>query len=213
MLPILYSFRRCPYAMRARMAINYCGIECELREVVLKNKPKAMLDASPKGTVPVLIDHAQVIDESIDVMAWALAKSDPDDWLCQPLTHSLIKRNDQEFKFYLDRYKYFERYPEQSQSWYFDKSLEFLSELESILTADKDGQFFLETAKLSVVDVAVFPFIRQFALVDKAKFDAQSLPKLQAWFELLVDSPLFLGVMQKVSVWQPGQQQRILFGM
>lgn len=212
MLPILYSFRRCPYAMRARMAINYCGIECELREVVLKNKPKAMLDASPKGTVPVLIDHAQVIDESIDVMAWALAKSDPDDWLCQPLTHPLIKRNDQEFKFYLDRYKYFERYPEQSQSWYFDKSLEFLSELESILTADRDGQFFLETAKLSVVDVAVFPFIRQFALVDKAKFDAQSLPKLQAWFDFLVDSPLFLGVMQKVSVWQPSQQ-RILFGM
>jgi glutathione S-transferase len=212
MLPILYSFRRCPYAMRARMAINYSGIEYELREVVLKNKPKAMLDASPKGTVPVLIDHAQVIDESIDVMAWALAKSDPDDWLCQPLTHPLIKRNDQEFKFFLDRYKYFERYPEQSQSWYFDKSLEFLSELESILTADRAGQFFLESAKFSVVDVAVFPFIRQFALVDKAKFDAQSLPKLQAWFELLVDSPLFLGVMQKVSVWQSGQQ-RILFGM
>jgi glutathione S-transferase len=195
------------------MAIAYSGVECELREVALKNKPKAMLDASPKGTVPVLIDDTEVIEESIDVMAWALSKSDPDDWLSQSLEHPLIQRNDQEFKFYLDRYKYFDRFPEQSQSWYFDKSLEFLDSLESVFTADRNGHFFLETPKLSALDVAIFPFVRQFSLVDKAVFDTHCQPKLQAWLECLIDSPLFLEIMQKVAIWQPGQQQRILFGM
>ncbi|MBL4671739.1 MAG: glutathione S-transferase [Arenicella sp.] len=212
MLPILYSFRRCPYAMRARMAINYSGTECELREVVLKNKPESMLKVSPKGTVPVVIDDGQVIDESLGVMDWALAKADPDDWLSQSLKHPLIQRNDQEFKGNLDHYKYFDRYPEQPQSYYFDKGLEFLNELESLLNADANGQYFLEMPKLNVLDVAIFPFIRQFAMVDKSKFDAQDLPKLQEWLEFLLTSTLFLNVMQKYPAWQLEQQDRILFG-
>ncbi|MFT4635846.1 MAG: glutathione S-transferase, partial [Chitinophagales bacterium] len=187
MLPILYSFRRCPYAIRARMAISYSGVECELREVVLKNKPSAMLQSSAKGTVPVLVDDGLVVDESIEVMAWALARSDPHDWLRQSLGHQLIKRNDQQFKFYLDRYKYFERYPEQSQSWYFDKALEFLSCLESRLKVDENGCPFLETPQLSVLDVAIFPFVRQFAFVDKPRFDSQCLPKLQAWLSFILE--------------------------
>lgn len=198
--------------MRARMAIHYSGSACELREIVLKHKPKAMLEASPKGTVPVLIDDARVIDESIEVMAWALAKSDPDDWLAQSLEHELIQRNDQQFKFYLDRYKYFDRYPEHPQIWYFDKALGFLSDLEAILKVDKDGRYFLETSKLSALDVAIFPFVRQFAAVDRPKFDAQYLPKLHAWLAFLLNSSLFLEVMQKYVAWQPEQQQRILFG-
>ncbi|MFT6407027.1 MAG: glutathione S-transferase [Arenicella sp.] len=194
------------------MAIHYSGSACELREIVLKHKPKAMLEASPKGTVPVLIDDARVIDESIEVMAWALAKSDPDDWLAQSLEHELIQRNDQQFKFYLDRYKYFDRYPEHPQIWYFDKALGFLSDLEAILKVDKDGRYFLETSKLSALDVAIFPFVRQFAAVDRPKFDAQYLPKLHAWLAFLLNSSLFLEVMQKYVAWQPEQQQRILFG-
>lgn len=213
MLPILYSFRRCPYAMRARMAISYSGTECELREVVLKNKPESMLRASPKGTVPVVIDGDQVIDESIEVMAWALAKADPDGWLSHSIKHPLIQRNDHEFKAYLDHYKYFDRFPEQPQSYYFDQGLEFLNHLESRLNADINGHYFLETPKLTVLDVAIFPFIRQFAMVDKAKFDAQCLPKLQAWFEFLMTSSLFLKVMQKVPAWQTDQQECILFGI
>lgn len=199
--------------MRARMAINYSGTECELREVVLKNKPESMLQASPKGTVPLVVDGDQVIDESIDVMAWALAKADPDGWLSHSLKHPLIQRNDQEFKVYLDHYKYFDRYPEQSQSYYFDQGLEFLTDLESLLKADANGHYFLDTSKLTVLDVAIFPFIRQFAMVDKAKFDAQCLPQLQAWFEFLMTSSLFLNVMQKYPAWQPEQQECILFGI
>ncbi|MFT6723988.1 MAG: glutathione S-transferase [Arenicella sp.] len=213
MLPILYSFRRCPYAIRARMAISYSGVECELREVVLKNKPSAMLQSSAKGTVPVLVDDGLVVDESIEVMAWALARSDPHDWLRQSLGHQLIKRNDQQFKFYLDRYKYFERYPEQSQSWYFDKALEFLSCLESSLKVDENGCPFLETPQLSVLDVAIFPFVRQFAFVDKPRFDSQCLPKLQAWLSFILESAVFLNVMHKYAPWQPEQQQRIVFGI
>jgi glutathione S-transferase len=198
--------------MRARMAISYSGTQCELREVVLKNKPESMLKVSPKGTVPVVIDDDHVIDESIEVMAWALAKADPDGWLSQSLGHPLIQRNDQEFKACLDHYKYFDRFPEQPQSHYFSKGLEFLNELEVRLNADANGQYFLETPKLSVLDVAIFPFIRQFAMVDKSKFDVQDLPKLQAWLESLLSSKLFSNVMKKYPAWQLDQQERILFG-
>ena len=194
------------------MAVQYSGVECELREVVLKNKPASMLSASPKGTVPVLLDGDQVIDESIDIMSWALAKSDTDDWLIHALDHPLIKHNDGEFKFNLDRYKYFERYPEQSQSWYFNNALVFLHQLESLLVVDDEGQYFLESPAISALDIAIFPFIRQFSFVDKSKFDALALPKLQAWLAFFLDSPLFLNVMTKYPAWRPEQEECILFG-
>ena len=211
MLPILYSFRRCPYAMRARMAISYSRTVCELREVVLKNKPQAMLDASPKATVPVIVLDGVVIDESIDIMAWALGKSDPDGWLSHTLDHHLIQRNDGEFKRKLDRYKYFEHYPEQSQDWYFEQTLSFLNDLEASLTKSNQPNYFLESPCVTALDVAIFPFIRQFAFVDKPRFDSLELPKLKAWLAFFLESNLFLNVMNKYPAWVEGQEDNVLF--
>jgi len=224
-LPVLYSFRRCPYAIRARMALHYAGIELEHREILLKDKPPAMLSASAKGTVPVLVlDHA-VIDESIDVMHWALAQHDPHGWLAQSLQHELIQENDSSFKYNLDRYKYFERYPEQSQQTYLSRCMVFLEKLESSLveangvgarsvearsveekefavksTGDK-SRFFLLNPSVSVLDIAIFPFIRQLAFVDKIMFDGLELPKLHVWLDAFLNSPLFLSIMEKHPLW------------
>lgn len=199
--------------MRARMAIHYSAIECELREVVLKNKPQAMLLASSKGTVPVVVTaDGTVVDESIEVMAWALNKSDTGSWLTHSLDHELIQCNDAEFKFNLDRYKYYDRHPEHDQAWYFEKTLVFLNDLEANLLADSEGNCFLQSLKVTVLDVAIFPFIRQLAFVDKPRFDNQNLPKLQAWLEFFLNSPLFLNVMHKYPAWQAEQPRRILFG-
>ena len=134
--PILYTFRRCPYAMRARIAIYSAGIICELREVVLKDKPQHMVSISPKATVPVLqLLDGQVIDESLDVMFWALREYDPDGWLgvASDETMMCIRKNDSEFKYYLDRYKYHQRYPQQSQYEYRQQAESFLQELEQRL--------------------------------------------------------------------------------
>lgn len=210
---ILYSFRRCPYAIRARLAIAYCGVECELREVVLKNKPVSMLEASPKGTVPVLIDGTKVIDESLEVMAWALEHADPDGWLEHSLEHPLITANDLQFKPKLDRYKYFDRYPEYAQSWYFDQALVFLQRLESAMIADSRGRYFLQSSKITTLDIAIFPFIRQFAFVDKVKFDSQNLPKLQSWLDYFLNYELFIKVMEKLPAWSPNQPRPILFAI
>jgi len=185
------------------MAIAYSGVDCEHREVILKNKPEEMLLASPKGTVPVLIDCGKVIDESTDVMAWALEKADPADWLDHALDHELIQCNDQEFKFYLDRYKYFDRYPERTQSSYFDHALSFLERLESLMMVDNDVNYFLDSSKVTVLDIAIFPFVRQFAFVDKPKFDRLDLPRLQHWLAYFLDSNEFLRVMEKASAWTP----------
>lgn len=206
--PVLYSFRRCPYAIRARMAIKYSGIECELREVVLKNKPEAMLRASPKGTVPVLVTSDKVIDESLDVMRWALQSNNPDDWLISELEHSLVQRNDDYFKTYLDRYKYFERYPQVPQRAYFDKALVFLDELESAMVCSSNGEYYLLKPELSTVDVAIFPFVRQFAFVDKDAFDSLQVLKVQAWLELMLNAELFLSIMPKLQAWSPGATQK-----
>lgn len=220
MRPIFYSFRRCPYAMRARMAIQHSGIECELREVVLKNKPAEMLQASPKGTVPVLVDGDRVIDESIDIMGWALNQYDDTNWLIHSLDHELIQRNDDEFKFYLDRYKYFDRYKEEeihsqsekSQLGYFDQALIFLNELECRLVADAKGDYFLDSYYATVLDISIFPFVRQFAFVDKPLFDNQNLPKLHAWLAFFIESSLFTEVMAKYTAWHPEQEDCVLFG-
>lgn len=202
-LPLLYSFRRCPYAIRARMVLRYAGIQCVLREVLLRNKPQAMLDISQKGTVPVLQLADQVLDESLDVMQWALSKSDPEGWAV-PDEHLLVERNDGYFKYYLDRYKYFDRYPEQPQDWYFDQALVFLQELEVRLQSHPGGPLFLTGKQLCWIDVAIFPFVRQFAFVDKEKFDAQALPGLQQWLDYFLESDLFLSVMNKYPFWAEG---------
>ena len=201
MLPILYSFRRCPYAIRARMAIAYASINLEVREVSLANKPPEMTHISPKGTVPVLQLDNRIIDESIEVMAWALEQSDPDNWLAIDLKQqqqSLIEENDNSFKAYLDKYKYWDRFPERSQQAYRDQAEQFISKLDKKLSKHS----YLLGNNICLADVAIFPFIRQFAFVDKDWFDQANYPALQRWLNEFLDLPLFIRVMKKHSVWQ-----------
>lgn len=205
--PILYSFRRCPYAMRARIAIAYAGIRVELREVVLRDKPDAMLAISPKATVPVLqLTDGQVIDESGDIMLWALHQSDPDHWLghnssASDTMNGLIRRNDQEFKPWLDRYKYADRYPEHSPIYYRDRCEEWFSELNQRLT-EEEG--YLMGGSMSLADAALLPFIRQCAHVDKQWFATTSYQALQHWLSQFIVSERFQNVMHKYPQWQPG---------
>lgn len=198
---VLYSFRRCPYAMRARMAIRYSGVQVELREVVLKNKPQAMLQASPKATVPVLVlADGQVIDESLDIMYWALAHNDPQQWRQTQLeaaTESLIKENDNIFKIHLDHYKYFERFPEHPQMAYRQKGEVFLQKLDELL----QQQSFLLSDHASLADIAIFPFIRQFAHVDLDWFRQSSYVALQNWLDYWLSSDTFNSVMKKYNAW------------
>jgi glutathione S-transferase len=200
--PILYSFRRCPYAMRARLAIVNSGLKVELREVKLRMKPQQLLDISPKGTVPVLQLNNKVIDESLDIMYWALSINDPANWVNNHTLkdmEDLIKRNDGEFKYYLDRYKYTDRYPEQNQQFYRKKAELFLVELENRLSKNS----FLCGEKCSLADIAIFPFIRQFAIVDIEWFYASDYRILVYWLQILVDSVLFKSIMKKYQIWKP----------
>lgn len=197
-LPILYSYRRCPYAMRARMALFYAGIQVEIREISLRDKPAHMLAVSPKGTVPVLcLPDGLVIEQSLDIMYWALHQSDRDGWLSsdQELIETLIRENDGAFKQALDRYKYPERYPEQVQEMHRKQGEFFLSKLESLLVRSRN----LLGNHPSIADVAIFPFVRQFAAVDSAWFEASEYLKLNAWLLSWTSSELFQKVMQKTS--------------
>jgi glutathione S-transferase len=203
--PILYSFRRCPYAMRARMAIWSSGVQVELREVVLRAKPPEMLAASPKGTVPVLcLAGGRVIDESLDIMHWALGINDPENWLAVD-DSTLIATNDSPFKAALDRYKYPHRYniadatPHRLAGW------QILSDLDTKL-ADKA---FLAAENPSLADIAIFPFVRQFAATDQAWFDNQDAKALQNWLVRLTTMPLFENIMQRFPKWQAGEPERI----
>ncbi|MDG2018867.1 MAG: glutathione S-transferase [Porticoccaceae bacterium] len=201
MTPILYSFRRCPYAIRARMAIAYASINLEIREVSLANKPAEMLAISPKGTVPVLQLSDRVVDESLEIIDWALGQSDPEGWLaleCQTEQLALIEENDNPFKDGLDKYKYWDRFPEQSQQVYRRYAEKFISSLELRLQQNT----YLFGAKICMADIAIFPFIRQFAFVDKAWFDQSSYPSVQRWLNEFLQSDLFNQVMQKRAIWQ-----------
>ncbi|NVZ71024.1 glutathione S-transferase [Pseudomonas costantinii] len=192
---LLYSFRRCPYAMRARLALRYCGVPVNIVEVSLKAKPAEMLALSPKGTVPVLSVDGRVIDESLAIMQWALAQNDPDDWLLQddPRVLELIAENDQVFKHHLNRYKYAERYPEQPMEHYRAEGEVFLQKLEGLLA----GRDYLLADHLSLADVALAPFVRQFAHVDREWFAGTPYQRLQAWLQRFLESPLFIAVMAK----------------
>lgn len=198
MLPILYSYRRCPYAMRARMALQLANIEVEIREISLRDKPAHMLQVSPKGTVPVLIlQDGKVIDESIEIMLWAFNDAREQNNALQANIHepsrTLILMCDTEFKKNLDCYKYPERYPEKSQQQYRQLGETFLAQLESLLLQNN----YLFGAQPSFADYAIFPFVRQFAAVDSAWFEASNYPKLNAWLKSLVESDLFKSVMTK----------------
>ena len=195
---VLYSFRRCPYAMRARMALSVSGVGYEHREVVLRDKPPEMLAVSPKGTVPVLVTATgEVIEESLDIMRWALGQSDPEGWL-ERQDEALLEANDGPFKHHLDRYKYATRYEDVAPEDHRAAALDLLHQLEARLEANT----YLCGDERGFADIAIFPFIRQFANADREWFDAQALPKLQAWLEGLVTSDLFTGVMAKHPQWK-----------
>ena len=209
--PILYSFRRCPYAMRARLGILFAGLQVELREIVLRNKPAQMLAISPKGTVPVLqLPDGQVIDESLDIMRWALQLQDPQQLLDEStLTqgYALIEQNDRQFKHWLDRYKYADRYPEMTQLEYRLQGEDFLQQLEQLLL----NQSFLLGDKISLADIGIMPFIRQFAHVDRQVFAELPYPNLQRWLSYWLAQPLFLQAMAKHKPWCVGDEH-IMFG-
>ncbi|MBV4476746.1 glutathione S-transferase [Pseudomonas botevensis] len=191
----LYSFRRCPYAMRARMALRYSGVAVSIVEVSLKAKPAEMLAISPKGTVPVLDASGQVIDESLEIMRWALAQNDPQDWLFggDSRIAELIHENDQLFKVHLNRYKYAERYPEQPMETYRAEGALFLHKLDALL----EGRDYLLTDHPSLADVALLPFVRQFAHVDREWFAQTPYVRLQVWLQRFLESELFTAIMKK----------------
>ena len=191
--------------MRARMAIAYADINVGLREVVLKDKPPAMLEVSPKGTVPILIDvDGRIIEESRDVMRWALDQNDPDAWLDGlGLDDPLISACDDDFKHWLDRYKYAVRFPEQDEIWYRGQAEAFLATLEPRLGEAR----FLNGSALSVTDIAVFPFIRQFANVDPKWWDGHTYPNVARWLDSLISSELFIRVMKKYPQWRDGDPE------
>ena len=195
----LYSFRRCPYAMRARMALRYSAVGVAIVEVSLKAKPAEMLALSSKGTVRVLQVDGRVIDESLEIMSWALAQHDPHDWRLrdnaegQALTAALIEENDQVFKLHLNRYKYPERHPEYPQEHYRREGEDFLRRLEALLATRP----FLVAEHQSLADVAVMPFIRQFAHVDRDWFAQAPYPRLQDWLQRFLESELFVAIMAK----------------
>ena len=205
-LPVLYSFRRCPYAIRARLALAHAGLACELREINLRNKPQALLDASPKGTVPVLVlQDGKVIDQSLDVMLHALHSNDPDGWL-QPTEGSLdemlalIERNDSFFKQALDRCKYPERHSAEAVNQAQADALTWLSALNDQL--EETGYLFGQHPSLA--DMALRPFVRQYARIDEAQWNEQPWPHLQDWLQRWIDSALFAEVMETHPGWVPG---------
>ena len=195
--PILYTFRRCPYAMRARLAITVSLQTVEYREILLRDKPRELLEASPKGTVPVLVlPDGRVIDESLDIMHWALQLNDPERWLEGDT--ELIERNDREFKHWLDRYKYADRFPEHSAGFYRQQGEVFLDALEQRLQCSNG----LSTSHLTITDYGIAPFIRQFAHVDREWFYSSPYPHLIRWLDRFLQSELFTRIMVKRSSWQ-----------
>lgn len=206
--PILYSFRRCPYAMRARMALLFGGCEVVIREIELKRKPQAMLEASPKGTVPVLVfEDGRVLEESVEIMQWALdghamLEVDLDAQM------ALVHHQDTAFKPWLDRYKYHVRYPEQTKEIYRMKGELFLQAIEDRLK--KTSHLFGDRPTLS--DLAIFPFIRQFMFVDKTWFDQAPYPHTRAWLQDWLTHKLFVQAMYKYSPWREDDDQPTFFG-
>ena len=215
-MPILYSFRRCPYAMRARLAIAAAGVRVELREVVLRAKPAAFLAASPSGTVPCLVLRQEtghetgqdVIDESLDIMRWALGRHDPQGWLTGGAAagdaaagEAWIARCDGPFKSALDRTKYASRYPECDPLEQRGLAMAFLDDLDDQIGQGGTGWMF---TRQSLADMAIAPFVRQFASIDKAWFADQPWPHLQDWLSRFCASQAFADVMAKYAPWEAG---------
>ena len=200
MLPVLWSFRRCPYAMRARLGLASAGQQVSLREIVLRDKPEAFLKASESATVPCLDFGAEQIDESLDIMLWALLQSDPEDLLAMPaLGHALITECDGPFKAALDRSKYATRYQDSDPLEERAKASAFIAKLEVQLGA---SPWLFGTAP-KLADVAILPFVRQFAHIDQTWFASEPWPAVQSWLATFKASDRFTRIMQKYPPWQP----------
>ncbi|MDD2881340.1 MAG: glutathione S-transferase [Rhodoferax sp.] len=210
--PVLYSFRRCPYAMRARLALAAAEQTCELREVVLSRKPDELRQVSAKATVPVLVDiNGQVVEESFDIMLWALHRHDPMKWLpgdgAMAGALQWVRRCDGEFKHQLDRYKYPSRFDIGDRCEPRQLASSFLADLNQHL-----GQSpCLTGGHWGMVDAALAPFVRQFAHTDSGWFASQSWPELQAWLSAFEASDLFKSIMTHHAPWHAGQQKILLF--
>jgi glutathione S-transferase len=186
--------------MRVRMAIAVSGVQVELREVILRDKPPEMLEASPKGTVPVLVlPDGGVIEESLDIMRSALGQSDPENWL-QHIDDELIAANDGPFKHALDRYKYPHRYDLADGLAHRHLALTHLAVLNERLQTSP----FLGGDQSGFTDIALFPFVRQFAATDRAWFATQPLGAVQQWLDGLLESDLFASIMQRYPQWNAG---------
>ena len=207
----LYSFRRCPYAMRARLGILFAELQVELREITLKNKPSQMLAISPKGTVPVLqLLDGTVIEESTEIMIWALEQQDPQGLLDAEVlqqANALTDKNDNEFKYWLDRYKYADRHTDMTQTEYRQKSEIFLQVLEELLTKNP----YLLGKTVTIADIGIMPFVRQFAHVDRDIFYSLPYPNLQRWLQDWLQHPFFLQTMTKFQPWQDGAEAVIFY--
>ena len=199
MTPVLWSFRRCPYAMRARLAIHAAGVPVTLREILLRDKPAAFLAASPSATVPCL-QADTIIDESRDIMLWALRQSDPLGWLTTD-ADPLIDACDGPFKTALDQTKYNVRYPDIPLEDARSRASDWLMTLNDRLALTP----YLLGERMSLADAAILPFVRQFAHIDRPWFDAQDWPHLIRWLDAFLDSPAFAAIMVKYPPWQPGQ--------
>lgn len=200
MRPILYSFRRCPYAMRVRLALVSAGIETELREILLRDKAPEFLATSPKGTVPVVVLGDRVIEESLDIMDWALGQNDPEGWLdFPPEGRALIAECDGPFKTALDRYKYTNRHgsdPEVERAI----GAKFLHKIDTMLAENTH----LYRPNPTLPDMAILTFIRQFANTDRAWFDTQDWPHVHRWLANFLDSDRFAAIMGKYPKWEAG---------
>ena len=203
--PILYSFKRCPYAMRARMALKLADITCEIREVSLSNKPNQMLKISPKGTVPVLILKDKIIDESIDIINWVISKTDIFkenlDQNKLELSDEMICIFDDKFKYHLDRYKYSNRYKDADLEFHRSECKKLLVSLENLIS--NNVWFFGD--KLNKLDISILPFIRQFKIADIDWFDSQKdIPKVKRVLDNFLESKLFIEIMHNYKVWEEG---------
>lgn len=201
-LPILWSFRRCPYAMRARLAVQSAGSPVELREILLRDKPEAFLAVSASSTVPALKHRETILDESFDIMLWALERSDPEGLLdMPPVGFELIAECDGPFKTALDHTKYAVRYPDLSEAEEREKASVFLGKLDGII----GSKLYLFGDRASLADLAILPFVRQFANTDRTWFDDQDWPHVIGWLDRFLESKRFKGIMDKLAPWEHGQ--------
>jgi glutathione S-transferase len=208
-MPCLYSFRRCPYAIRARVALAYSAISVELREIRLSNMPRELLRISPKATVPVLyFPDGTLFEQSLDIMHWALSVSDPQQWLIDDAeSQQLIRQNDEDFKLLLDAYKYAERFPRLSRLEHRNNAEYFLRRLEHRLVEHP----YLIADRQTIADIAIMPFIRQFAGVEPKWFEHCEYAGVRRWLNQQIESDLFKAVMRKYDFWQAGDET-VYFG-